>query len=150
MASKKQAVKKLPPALRVRLEAYVTLWKARLLMDQWRVYLEYRDHYDAEPGEEVADDRDSPLAHTEARYAYSKMTIAIYPNFMMQEPVEQEKTIVHEMIHGLLDGMNELINLGQDGKLVTYDHFHAVVEQATEHLATVMMRVRAWPERLSG
>ena len=87
------------------------------------------------------EDKDNQLASVECDRKYKRLTINIYPCFFKENPKSQAETLVHEMVHVLIDPLQQVANDMLEGHLVTRRCFSHALEESTSSVTEIMVRL---------
>ena len=112
---------------RLRLAGLLETWRGRLLLEQWSitVVFELRQH------------PDNRLAAIDVSEQYSDMTVHVYPEFWQWPPKYQERSLVHELCHALVNRFANVANRGRHRRLEG-DEITDAEENLTEQLTNII------------
>ncbi len=85
--------------------------------------------------------KDDPLADVSVEGDYKRVTVSIYSGFFSKTPQEQAETLVHEMVHILIDPLHEATEGLLQGKLITRRAFVYALEASTSGVTEVIVRL---------
>jgi hypothetical protein len=93
---------------RKRINALIKKWRAILYINSWQIDIVFK-YYDDEDGRKIAE--------TEANYRYLKATITFYLSAIESRNLSDndlEEFVVHEMVHILLAGHQDMLKNGDN------------------------------------
>ncbi len=108
---------------RAEVEALVAKWQDPLQLTTWDIDV-------AISGELHTEDAEIK-ATTTTLYRYYRALITIYPPFWTRSAIEQERIIIHELYHPLLEELADLVNQ----EFVTKKNLEDCEEKAAELLS---------------
>lgn len=113
-----------------RIRRILAKWRKRLLLEDWTFSVEI-------VGKPSKDGPDTILADVNPLERYRSAHIRIYPRFWLEARQEQERSLVHEVIHAPINRVHNLIHRLVAADLANRDEVEAAVEQLTEHWTNV-------------
>lgn len=118
-------------ALQRRANRFVRRWRSRLWLNDWQVDTTF---YREGDGNGSARDGFERIAWCHADWRYKLATVSINcPTFAATDAAEQEKTILHELLHAVVHEMREWAPDG-GGPTGAIDHEERVVTVLTDIL----------------
>jgi len=106
-------------------------WKPKLSLGDWEITVK-----------RVGDDHEENLlAQCLPSFNYREATLTVFPAFYKETPREQKSTILHELLHIILDPYNEIFRDMREGKIVTRKNEININEQTTSWLEKIIMNL---------
>lgn len=122
-----------PPKYQKEAQQLIRLWQGRLQLDEWTFKLVWVKE----------DDNEATIATVFPDHVYLTARIEVRPRWARRTKAEREQTMVHEMVHALLQELADKGHQLLNGKLVTRLDLNESVERATERLANAIL----WSKR---
>jgi hypothetical protein len=115
-----------------RITNWVDKWRGLLLLNSHHINITFSEVACADEGEEKCS------AEIRVNYPYmSGHCITVYPRFLMDAPDEQERKVVHELVHILTRRMKGLAHDLLAEKLVTWREVNEHDEHLTDWIANI-------------
>ena len=113
----------------------------------WRNVL-FLNHYRITPQYDAYDEADPDVrAKCDPNSIYKFATITFMPGFFRDTKSGQESSVIHELLHIVLEPLAMLYRYLLEGKLVTRQQYRDAIEEAVVHLTTVIQKMEeehAW------
>lgn len=120
---------------RTKLTRWLNKWQRRLCLSDWTIQCEFSDEcpHDAPAGMSVR-------AAAFPSYRYLTLHVTLYPDFWKDSDEDQERTIVHELVHAVTNHTRELIIRRVAKKRVTDEEAADANERLTEAVTNIVWK----------
>lgn len=125
-------------AQKERVSKWVTKWREKLRMDAWSIRVEYlpKDEDYQRTDKTVV----SSIAEIVVDKRYHEAVIKLTPKFFTRPTLYQESTILHELVHIIVDPVQDVLNTAVDKKIITGRRCDDLTEGLTEHITKIVMK----------
>lgn len=121
----------------------VSVWKPRLLLDQWAVMPTIKETTEDQP-------YDKTLATVEVIPRYTDARMEIYPQFWLENSGAQRAAIVHELLHIPLHQIREALAQAVKKGLISEKRKDDLVEGVVEYITKVLVKAYSRNKKPSG
>ena len=111
-------------------------WQMLLFLNSWELQPQYAEDEDTN-----VDDGDTTRADIVSDPRYHKAVITFYPAYFTSDTFSKERAVVHELVHCLVEPMQEQIKDLQGGRLVTTYHRRETMERCVTHIANAFQAI---------
>lgn len=111
-------------------EDFVVRWQDVLNLHDWRVRLTYA------PAPDPEDDTTTASSDMSGEYLYTNITI--YPGYFAQNALKREMTMLHELVHCIVQETNELMRQLQSGATVSHNQRSSALERSVCRITKII------------
>lgn len=114
-----------------RVRAMLLKWRSRLLVEDWTLTVTFHP-------KPLGTDSERHLAHVDVSERYKSGRVHVYPPMWEEPAIEQERTLVHEMIHAPINRVGNILDRAVKAGIATAEEVDDAYEELTEHFTNVV------------